>query len=72
MSSLPADARQAIRDARDRAARAKLKTDVRGRATGYAGVRANLPDACFDAAKGDPLLALSYAADAVVMRRDAR
>lgn len=63
--SLPAQAREQIRHARDERARATMKTDTIGR-SGFTGVRNfTVAQACLEQANGDPLLALSFAADLV-------
>jgi hypothetical protein len=61
-----AEVRERIRHARDEHARRNEHLDTRGRLTVGAGIRTrSLVDICFDHADGDPLLALSFAADLV-------
>jgi hypothetical protein len=70
--SLPAEVRETIRQARDEHARATMKTDTIGR-TGFTGVRhMTIAQACLEQADGDPLLALSFAADLAAKYGDAR
>jgi hypothetical protein len=71
--SLPADARETIRHARDQHVRRTEHVDALGRHTRGAGTRTrSFVDVCYDQAAGDPLLALSFAADLVVKYGDPR